>query len=173
MCTTSQLSAFYADQYKQCQVPIYTFRIMCDKKSKIHPEPDPKVLDALKYLMQMYRNIHTDERRNTLSGHWINEAFVVRLWAVLEAHHCVYEIDQSIKGWKAVDICRRLRNEIAHATGETTSRKAKRLQKEINDYFERDGQESIFKDRFILSKDTVLRPMHKDCTKYCKEILSM
>jgi hypothetical protein len=145
---------------------------MCDKKPENYPEPDPNVFGALKYLMQRHRNIHTDERRNTLNGHWINEAFVVRLWAVLEAHHFVHKIDKSIEGWEAVDICRRLRNEIAHATGETTSKKAKKLQRKINDYFRIDGQESMFEDKFILSKDTVLRPMHKKCTEYCESILS-
>jgi hypothetical protein len=145
---------------------------MCKKEKMEYPNPDPSVFDALNYLMRMHIKIHTDDRRNTLAGHWINEAFVVRLWAILEAHHFVHEINQEISGWRAVDICRRLRHEIAHSTGEVIDKKAKKLQEKITEYFRLDDQESIFDDKFILSKSTVLRPMHADCISYCKELLS-
>lgn len=145
---------------------------MCKINLESNPNPDLKVFDALSYLMKMHRTIHTDERRNTRAGHWINEAFVVRLWAILDAHNFVDPINHEIPGWEAVDICRRLRHKIAHSTGEVTDKETKKLQERINDYFDLGERESIFEDKFILSKSTVLRPMHSTCTKYCAEISS-
>jgi hypothetical protein len=123
-------------------------------------------------MMEMYRAIHTNDRRNSPAGHWINEAFIVRLWAILDSHHFVQPIDRTVEGWEMVDICRRLRHEIAHATGHVRDKEQTKLQAKMQEVFELGDQESIFEDKFILSKDKVLRPMYVACITYCKEILA-
>jgi hypothetical protein len=65
-----------------------------------------------------------------------------------------------------------LRNEIAHSTGEVKDDK-KRLQKDIQEYYGIGEQKSIFENKFISLKDTVLRPMFDNCLKYCNKIISM
>ena len=147
---------------------------MCKHQTKPKKDtvPDPAVLNALSYMMEMYRAIHTNERVNTLAGHWINEAFVVRLWAIMDSHHFVQTIDQTVEGWKMVDICRRLRHQIAHATGQVRSTESTKLQAKMREVFGLGDQKSIFEGMFILSKDTVLRPMYAACRTYCAEMLA-
>ena len=63
---------------------------MCHSRPEKRPQrADPAAVPALDQLMGLYKQIHTNDRRSTAAGHWINEAFVVRLWAVLEADHVV------------------------------------------------------------------------------------
>ena len=121
---------------------------------------------ALDHPAAMYEQLHTLQRCNTRAGHWVNEAFVVRLWAVLEAHDVVdgvKSIDSSLPGSRRVDLCRRLRQKIAHATGRINDEDSRRLDREIRQEFRLGNQESLFSGTFILSKDTVLGPMYQAC----------
>lgn len=144
-------------------------------RGKSEPKPgDPKVLRALDYLVTMYNTIHTADRCNTEAGHWINEAFVIRLWAVLEAHHIVdgvKKIDPTLPGASVVDLCRHLRQRFAHATGRIKGKDARRLDSKLREVFGLGDQSSIFVDRFILSKGDVLRPMHAQCRAYAEALL--
>jgi hypothetical protein len=143
-------------------------------REKPQSSADPKVLEALAFLENIYWKLHTDSQRNTSTGHWINEAFIVRLYAVLNAHRVIIDkegFDKSLPHWENVKFCKRLRNEIAHATGRVADKDARKLDKEMRCFFDLGEQESIIKGRFILSKDTVLRPMLEGCRKYCKAIL--
>jgi hypothetical protein len=57
---------------------------------------------------------------NNEIGHWLNQNFIVRLYAMLESHQIVSEeikIDQKLKGWKELDLVRRLRRIFAHSSG--------------------------------------------------------
>jgi len=61
-----------------------------------------------------------DIRKNNEISRWINENVIVRLCAILESWGILSEticIDQSIDGWKEVDLVRRLRNVMAHTSG--------------------------------------------------------
>ena len=136
-------------------------------RDKLEPKPaDPQVMLALDHLAAMYEQLHTLQRCSTRAGHWVNEAFVVRLWAVLEAHDVVdgvKSIDGSLPGSRRVDLCRRLRQKIAHATGRINDEDSRRLDREIRQEFRLGNQESLFSGTFILSKDTVLGPMYQAC----------
>ncbi len=49
-----------------------------------------------------------------LPSHWLNENFIVRLYAVMESHGLVGEkinIRKDLDGWEELDILRRLRNQ--------------------------------------------------------------
>lgn len=146
----------------------------CRSITKAAPKAvDASVLAALDYLVQMYGQLATLDKCNTQAGHWINEAFVVRLWAILEAHHVVdstKSIDMTMPGAARVDLCRRLRQKIAHATGRVTDLK---LDQRLRDEFGLGDQESIFPDRFILSKDKVLGPMYEACRSYTEGLLEV
>lgn len=136
---------------------------------------EPGVVDALDYLVTMYRSVHTDDRRNTSAGHWINEAYVIRLCAVLECHHVfddTKKIDFTLHGAYEVDLCRRLRNEFAHATGNIHDSDAEKLDQRVREVFGLGNQTSIFDGKFILSKDTVLGPMTSACLRYCVQLMS-
>lgn len=52
-------------------------------------------------------------------AHWLNENFVVRLYAVMESHQLVsnnIKIRQDLDGHEELDILRRLRNQIGHGS---------------------------------------------------------
>ena len=135
---------------------------------------NPLVLAALDHLMSTYNGIHLNSLRGTPRGHWINEAFVVRLWAVLESHGFVGDSMSIIKGLpgaKDIDICRRLRNEIGHATGNVLDAKAQKLAERMRAHYGLGARESVLGKKFILSKDTVLRPMFEGARSYCLGIL--
>ena len=135
---------------------------------------DGDVLAALEYLLLVYASIHTNDRRNTAAGHWINEAFVIRLNAVLEAHHVLDEsksIDKSLPGARSVDLCRRLRQKFAHATGAIHDADAEKLDVAMREHYKLGDQASLFDGKFIMSKDTVLRPMYADCVAYSRAVL--
>jgi hypothetical protein len=142
-------------------------------ESRVAPA-EPKVLRALHQLMRTYNGLHADHLRNTPEGHWVNEAFVIRLWAVLLSHRVVTEskkIDKDLEGWVAVDICRRLRHEFSHATGEISDNNARGIAAKIHEVFGVDSKESVFEGRFVLSKDKVLRPIFHQVVIYCKSLL--
>jgi len=135
---------------------------------------DPSVRIALAHLIALYRSVHTNDRRNTPAGHWINEAYVIRLCAVLECHHVFSEnkrIDFELEGADRVDLCRRLRNEFAHATGKIHDGDAAKLDKRLREVFGLGDQESVFEGRFILSKDKVLGPMTEGCLCYVESLI--
>lgn len=148
----------------------------CRDQQPIVKPAKPAVVDALDFLVQMYNDVHTGDRCNTEAGHWVNEAFIIRLCAVLEAHHVVgggKSLDRSLPGWKRVDLCRRLRNKFAHATGEIHDQDSRTLDAEIKREFGLGNQESIFEGRFILSKDAVLQPMLLSCRQYACALLAL
>jgi hypothetical protein len=149
---------------------------MCERSPESPPTlAEPSVLLALDHLMATYSRLHLDRLRNTPDGHWINEAFVVRLWAVLESHGIATgskRIRQDLEGWRAVDICRRLRHEIGHATGDIDDREARRLATQMVEVFDVEPHDSIFEGKFVLSKDKVLRPMLAHARNYCELLLA-
>lgn len=149
---------------------------MC--RSRRHGKVRPartEVLQALDYLMAMYNAVHTSDRRKTEPGHWINEAFVVRLWAVLEAHHVVdgnKRIDHNLEGWEEVQLCRRLRHAIAHQTGQVKDQDTRILDRRLREHFGVPEDQLTFDGKFTLPKDLILRPMFHACRRYCIALLN-
>ena len=131
---------------------------------------DPAVLEALRYQHRLYESLHLDRLRNTKEGHWVNEAFVVRLYAILVSHGVV-GIDHDLEGWEDIDLLRRLRNKIAHTRAEIDDADAKKLDAAIRQRFHLGEQQSLLPGKFVLSKDTVLRPWVAACTAYCERLI--
>lgn len=148
---------------------------MCQKSREASSPPaDPEVFAALEHLVRLYNEVHTASLSNSPEGHWVNEAFVMRLWAVLDAHHIAggsKRISMTLPGAKEVDVCRRLRNSFGHSTGTIHSSASKCLDRLLRSVFALADQESIFDGRFILSKETVLEPMRKGAHEYCVAVL--
>ena len=62
-------------------------------------------------------------RQLDLATHWVNQGFVIRLYAFL--NYCGVcgdgvKINQKLNGWGELDILRRLRNYFAHTSGLTS-----------------------------------------------------
>jgi hypothetical protein len=76
-----------------------------------------------------------------------------------------------LPGSRRVDLCRRLRRKIAHATGRINDEDSRRLDREIRQEFRLGNRESLFSGTFILSKDTVLGPMYQACRDYSLALL--
>ena len=102
-----------------------------------HRAPRPEVVTALLEHRRIYDRIHRDGLRGTPEGHWINEAFVLRLWALLDAHHCVgvgpeYMARPGVSDHAIhVTLCKALRQEIGHGTGNVSSKKSLALQRRL------------------------------------------
>jgi hypothetical protein len=72
-------------------------------------------------------------------AHWINQNFIVRLCATLEAYNVISNevgIDKCMRGANAVDILRRLRNVFAHSQGiyRPSNKKHKKLRTRVISY---------------------------------------
>ena len=136
---------------------------------------EPNVIRALHHLMSLYNAVHTNDRRDTAAGHWINEAFVLRLYAVLEAHGVVgnnKRIDYSLPHADTIDLCRRLRHEIGHSTGDVGDVDTRKLDKRLRQHFNLGDVDSLFHGKFLLPKDRVLRPMFVQSLNYCEALLA-
>jgi hypothetical protein len=146
---------------------------LCGQPTKQPAPPNPGVIEALVHLELIYNRVQTDSKRNTEVGHWINEAFVVRLWAVLEAHRIVgvRPIAKLRDGAREVRVCRLLRHQIAHSHGTLASKVARRLDWQVRSVFKLGSQASLFDGKFILAKNSVLRPMHRACVRYAQATL--
>ena len=145
---------------------------MC-KDSPPRRVASPDVIPALELQMSLYNSLHLNKLRNTERGHWINEAFVVRLHAVLECNGIVgsgTQRDDSFPGAKMVDLCGRLRNRIVHTQANVDTARARRLSDDMRSLFAL-ADESKPAGKFDLSKDVVLRPMYQGCLEYSRELL--
>lgn len=105
-------------------------------------------------------------------GHWINQNFVIRLYALLDCHHLTESIDQAVDGWKDVDLVRRLRNYFAHGSGKY-DRANKDHQRTMQELATHLGVDFSSESDFPLSINTVLEPLFKGCKKYVKGRLAI
>jgi len=106
-------------------------------------------------------------------GHWTNENFLVRVYAILESNGIVNKNEQIKKdrpGYEEVDILRRLRHEITHAGGHynPTDHRSKKLYTRIVTHFRLDHRtfHADSEERFPLPIDTVVMPLADACKKY-------
>ena len=114
----------------------------------------------------------TEERihKNHEIGHWINQNVIVRLCALLESYHILSKticIDKSLRGWKDLDLLRRLRNHFAHGSGKYDSNdgEQRKLAQELICHFKL-GNNLEDLTGFPLPIDEVIHPLFEGCKKY-------
>jgi len=103
-------------------------------------------------------------------GHWINQNFIVRLYALLESHKVPVsgqKVDCKLDGNRHVSLLRALRNVFAHSSGRYNARKPyhKEILKKLRSVLSLDlGSPK----EFPLGIDDVLEPLVKGCKAYVK-----
>jgi len=108
------------------------------------------------------------------TGHWINQNFVVRLCAVLEAHHIIgkeIENKPDLDGFIEVSLTRRLRNIFAHGSGRCDPAKADhlKLKNKIVERFALNAADCP-EGWFPLPIDKVLAKLATGCEKYVRMV---
>lgn len=119
----------------------------------------------------------TKEIINTINdiGHWINQNFVVRLYALLNSHCLVSDknsIDFNIDGSFDVDLIRRLRHYFAHSSGKYNPMNPnhKMTLEKMGEYLDIEIQRN---QDFPLTIDTVLQPLFNGCKRYVEAKLKV
>ncbi len=112
-------------------------------------------------------------------GHWVNQSYIIRLCALLEANGVIPSrrqgrIDQAVDGHKDIDILRRLRGVFAHTDGQYDREKSehRKLYNKIRAHYNLAVIGADKAASFPLSIDTVLIPLTKRCRSYADEVLS-
>ena len=111
-------------------------------------------------------------------GHWINQNYVVRLCALLEAHNVISRtrsINADLDGHDEVDILRRLRNEFAHTEGwyNPTGPEQRRLQNRLIEHFSLEPENHPeASDKFRIPIDEVLVPLTEGCKRYVQALFN-
>jgi len=113
----------------------------------------------------------SDIERNNEISNWMNENYVVRLYALLNSYKIVSglsSIDESIDGSKEVKLLIRLRNVFAHTSGRYNpeDERQRDLFKDIVAHFKLNEDES---KEIRLDIDKVLDPLYGGCQKYVEE----
>jgi hypothetical protein len=105
-------------------------------------------------------------------GHWLNENFLTRLWAILESNQIVSKtskIDQALEHWRDVELLRRLRNKIGHGSGtyDHADAEKKKLFDAIVQYYNVPEGYSYFEvEKYPIGVGQVLVPMAHGCKRY-------
>ncbi len=105
-------------------------------------------------------------------AHWINENFVLRLYAVLDSHGFYKDkIDTSIEGHVEVDLLRRLRNKIGHGSGryDPLDSDKRKLYETLVAHFSIEPH-AYLEDttKYPLAVGQVLVPLARKCEAYAK-----
>jgi hypothetical protein len=109
-------------------------------------------------------------------GHWINQNYIVRLYALLESFQVVsnsISINTTLSGHEDVDILRRLRREFAHSSGwyDRTDPEERKLKERIIEYYSLEIDHYPASDpRFPIPIDGVLLPMTDACKTYVQSL---
>ncbi len=116
-----------------------------------------------------------DVTRISAIGHWINQNYVIRLCAILEANGIILKkekgkINNQLEGHKEVDIVRRLRNQFAHSSGRynPSDPDKRKLYRRLVDHFgiHENAQPIDSATDYPVSIDTILMPLTKGCIDY-------
>jgi hypothetical protein len=105
-------------------------------------------------------------------GHWINQNFVLRLFAVMESNGLISEticIRTEIEGHEELDILRRLRQKFAHGSSsyDPADPEKKKLYDRIVSHFNLDPNDYPEKEgKYPIPIDRVLIPLSKACRRY-------
>ena len=107
------------------------------------------------------------------AGRWVNESFVIRLYALLEANDIIPKegkgkIDQRLEGYEAIDILRRLRQQYAHSPGhyDPSDTDKRRLFERIVKTYSLEDLDPDTADVFPVPIDKFLIPMANGCKRY-------
>jgi hypothetical protein len=109
-------------------------------------------------------------------AHWINQNFVLRLYAVLESNGLIsptIRIRPDIEGHNEVDILRRLRNSFGHGSGRYDPDNADKRQlfERIVSHFDLDVGEDVENEgKYPLSISEVLIPLAEGCRRYAASV---
>lgn len=108
-----------------------------------------------------------DRERNNGISRWINENFIVRLYALLEYYGVMSGIDQALDGWIEVDLLRRLRMILAHTTGKYNpeDKEQNLLMDKLIYFFKPDLEDP---KEFPLDIDKVIDPLFEGCRRHIK-----
>ena len=103
------------------------------------------------------------------SGLWLNENYVVRLYAVLESHDAIRygePVDQELEGGEHVAILKKLRNRIAHDDGrfDPEDTRHQKLAEDLSELY--NIEETDRESHFHLPIDKVLKPMTDGVKSY-------
>lgn len=107
-------------------------------------------------------------------GHYINQNFIVRLYAMLESYKMTPETEQEYKIVNAVNIIRRLRNIFAHTSGKYEPTDMEYKQKETMSMLVAYCPKLVQKDPekyndWPLAIDEVIEPLFNGCIEYIKD----
>ena len=105
-------------------------------------------------------------------GRWVNQNYIVRLCALIEARGLFSSIDKSVDGWEDMDLLRRLRNRFAHSSGRFDPQDPDQVR--LRDRIVRHCKlpTKDYED-YPLSVDTVLDPIFDGCARYVRRKLGM
>lgn len=117
-----------------------------------------------------------DVRENNEIGYWINQNYVIRLFALLQSHNIVSEaksINKELLGHEEVDILRRLRNAFAHSAGwyHNEDAEERHLRDRIIDHFSlKQADHPASARMFPIPIDEVLIPLTEGCKRYVEAL---
>ena len=142
----------------------YMEKNMLGKKSKTTPPFYINKGFNIKFIFNQPITEKHIRNNNEVSG-WINQNFIVRLYALLDFYKVTNKIDQSLDGWKEVDLLRRLRNIFAHTSVKFNSRNKEhnRLGNELVSYF---NIHEMIPNKFPIPIDKVCIPIYDGCVRY-------
>ena len=109
-------------------------------------------------------------------GYWINQNYVIRLFALLQSHNIVSEtksINQELPGHEEIDILRRLRNAFAHTAGwyHNEDAEERHLRNRIIEHFSlKEANHPASGRMFPIPIDEVLIPLTEDCKRYVESL---
>ncbi len=106
-------------------------------------------------------------------SNWLNQNFIIRIYAYLDYHKFVNKIDQKINGWESVDLIRRLRHYFAHRGGKFNNKDADEIKTVEMICQKYNLNQNNFKDDFPIPIDKVILPLLDDVLKYIKKRLSI
>ncbi len=116
-----------------------------------------------------YNHTITKEEQlyNNKIAHFLNQNFIVRLYAVLQYFGIYDNIDSTLTGYYELDILKRLRNKFGHGIGHynKNNSKDKKLMKDIVNYFPLEKKE--YSD-FPINIDIVIGKIITASKQYCE-----
>lgn len=103
-------------------------------------------------------------------GAWINENFLIRLWAILESRGFTKPIRTNVRGTAEVQLLKDLRQHFAHGTGLYNDRKLehRNLRRDLLKSFPVPGDI----DGLPTNIDYVMVPMYERCLEYVQDVLA-
>jgi hypothetical protein len=124
---------------------------------------------GLDVILKFNRPLTRDDiDRNNEISRWLNESFIIRLYALLDSHKIFSpRIDDALDGNQELDILRRLRRILAHSLGKYHPDVPYQM-KLVNRLISHFGLQIVDPKEFPLDIDKVIDPLIKGCKKYVK-----